>query len=124
MEEQAAKDRFRARADSLLPAYGRHPLRFDLDGPADVSVLMVVHDNFALTLQALASLRQGTAGGIELVLVDSGSSDETRHIGRYVTGARLLRFLRQTKQGAGKPARQVLQNDLLDLFAGPAHPGT
>jgi len=55
-------------------------------------VLMVVHNNFALTLQALASLRQAHTGAIELLLVDSGSTDETRHITRYVTGARVLRF--------------------------------
>ena len=90
--EAEAKSLFRAKAASLLPAYGRHALRFDLDGPPELSVLMVLHDNFALTLQALASLRQTHAGAIELVLVDSGSTDETRHITRYVTGARLLRF--------------------------------
>ena len=91
-QEDQAKALFRAKAAALLPVYGRHPLRFDLDGPPDVSVLMVLHDNFALTLQALASLRQGFAGAIELILVDSGSSDETRAIGRYVIGAHLLRF--------------------------------
>ncbi len=71
---------FRAKATSLLPSYGRNKLRFDLDGPPDISVLMVLHDNFALTLQALASLRQSFAVAIELILVDSGSTDETRHI--------------------------------------------
>jgi GT2 family glycosyltransferase len=40
----------------------------------------------------LASLRQNYAGDIELLLVDSGSTDETVHLRRYVTGARLLRF--------------------------------
>ncbi len=90
--ETEAKTLFRSRATDMLPAYGRHPLRFGLERPPELSVLMVVHDNFALTLQALASLRQAHGGAIELVLVDSGSSDETRHIARYVTGARLLRF--------------------------------
>lgn len=90
--EAEAKALFRDKAGSLLPSYGRHPLRFDLDGPPELSVLMVLHNNFALTLQALASLRQTYAGAIELVLVDSGSTDETRHIKRYVTGAQVLRF--------------------------------
>jgi O-antigen biosynthesis protein len=90
--EAEAKSLFRAKATSLLPAYGRNKLRFDLDGPPDLSVLMVLHDNFALTLQALASLRQSHGGAIELILVDSGSTDETRNIARYVTGARLVRF--------------------------------
>jgi GT2 family glycosyltransferase/glycosyltransferase involved in cell wall biosynthesis len=90
--EAGTKSLFRAKATSLLPTYGRNKLRFDLDGPPDLSVLMVLHDNFALTLQALASLRQSHGGAIELILVDSGSIDETRHIARYVTGARLVRF--------------------------------
>ena len=53
---------------------------------------MVLHDNFALTLQALASLRANYPGDIQVVLIDSGSTDETRHLSRYVRGADLLRF--------------------------------
>ena len=53
---------------------------------------MVLHDRFALTLMAIGSLRANFAGEIELILVDSGSTDETRHIARYVRGARCLRF--------------------------------
>nr|WP_294525610.1 glycosyltransferase [uncultured Rhodopila sp.] len=90
--ESDAKSLFRSRAADMLPAYGRHALTFDLDGPPELSVVMVLHNNFALTMQALASLRQTRDGAIELILVDSGSTDETRHITRYVTGATLLRF--------------------------------
>jgi hypothetical protein len=48
--------------------------------------------NPACTCDIRASLCQGRAGSIRLVLVDSGASGETRRIGRYVTGAGLLRF--------------------------------
>ena len=53
---------------------------------------MVLHNQFEFTMQALSSLRQNWPGPIELVLVNSGSSDETRFIDRYVRGASLLRF--------------------------------
>ena len=53
---------------------------------------MVVRDRFPLTLAALASLRSNLPGDVELILVDSGSTDETRQIDRYVRGAQLLRF--------------------------------
>lgn len=91
--EGQAKALFLANARTLLPQYGRAPLDFDLRGatPA-VSVVMVVHDRFALTMAALASLCANFAGAIELILLDSGSVDETRQIGRYLRGARVLRF--------------------------------
>ena len=53
---------------------------------------MVVYNQFALTLAALASLRANFPGLIQLILVDSGSSDETRQIKRYVHGAQILRL--------------------------------
>jgi hypothetical protein len=89
--EAAGRSLFRARAAALLPLWGRAGLDFTTDAPA-LTVVMVLRDRFALTMMALASLRAGFAGGIELVLVDSGSTDETRAIGRYVRGARVLRF--------------------------------
>ncbi len=91
-DEQQARALFRLRAENLLPAIARRPLDFSCQGAPDVSVIMVLHDNFAMTLQALESLRRGFSGGIQLILVDSGSADETRFIGRYVRGARVIRF--------------------------------
>jgi O-antigen biosynthesis protein len=91
--EGQAKALFLANARALLPGYGRAPLDFDSRGlTAALSVIMVVHDRFALTMAALASLRANFTGVIELILFDSGSSDETRQIGRYLHGARILRF--------------------------------
>jgi GT2 family glycosyltransferase len=90
--EGQGKTLFRKRAENLLPLIGRQPLSFELYGPPMLSVIMVLHNNLTFTLTALASLRQNYQGDIELILVDSGSTDETRYIARYVHGARLLRF--------------------------------
>ncbi|PPQ28582.1 glycosyltransferase [Rhodopila globiformis] len=90
--EGQGKALFRAKAQAALLALARAPLDFTVAAQPDVSVIMVVHDNVALTLHALASLRAAWPGPIELILVDSGSSDETRHIQRYVHGAQVLRF--------------------------------
>jgi GT2 family glycosyltransferase len=90
--EAEAKALFRSRAALLLPLLARAPLDFTVADEPAISVVMVLRDQFALTMQALASLRQNFAGDIELLLVDSGSSDETLHLRRYVMGARLLRF--------------------------------
>ncbi len=90
--EGQAKTLFRTRARNLLPLFARQPLDFTITDKPGLSVVMVLHNQFEFTMQALSSLRQNWPGPIELVLVDSGSSDETRFIGRYVHGASLLRF--------------------------------
>jgi GT2 family glycosyltransferase len=90
--EGQAKTLFRTRARNLLPLFARQPLDFAVTDKAELSVVMVLHNQFEFTMQALSSLRQNWPGPIELVLVDSGSNDETRFIDRYVRGASLLRF--------------------------------
>src|SRR5271165_181287 len=80
------------RAQALLPLLARRKLDFAYDGEAALSVIMVVRDRLALTVQTLASLRANFAGPIELILIDSGSTDGTLNIDRYVHGATLLRF--------------------------------
>ncbi|HST74732.1 MAG TPA: glycosyltransferase [Acetobacteraceae bacterium] len=90
--ELAGRSVFRARARNLLPLWGRAPLDFTVSEAPVLSVIMVLHGQFALSMMALASLRANFAGPIELILVDSGSEDETLRITRYVRGARLLRF--------------------------------
>lgn len=83
---------FEREAEALLPSLVRHPLDFTVHGAPEISVLMVVYDRVALTAQALASLRANYAGAIQLILVDSGSHDQTRHIGQMVRGATILRY--------------------------------
>jgi GT2 family glycosyltransferase len=68
------------------------PLDFTCVGTPSVSVILVLHDRFPQTLMVLAALRAQYPGNIELVLIDSGSADETGQISRYVHGARLMHF--------------------------------
>ena len=92
VSEGQAKTLFRRKATALLPLFGRHPIDFTCAGQPALTVIMVAHNRFALTLQTLASLRANYPGDIELVLVDSGSTDEVRYIDRYVPGATVVRF--------------------------------
>lgn len=89
--EAQAKALFRRKADMLRPLYARAPLRFAM-ASAKVTVIMVLHDCFELTMLALHSLHTQQLEEIALVLVDSGSTDETRAIRRYIDGATVLRF--------------------------------
>jgi GT2 family glycosyltransferase/glycosyltransferase involved in cell wall biosynthesis len=90
--ETQAKTLFRRNADMLRLVFGRATVRFVPDGPAALSVVVILHNRFALTMMALASLRANYAGNLTLILVDSGSTDETRSIERYVEGAIVIRF--------------------------------
>ena len=90
--EAQSKALFVRQAENMLPQFARSKLDFTVSGLAAVSVIVVVHNKFALTMTALAALRACYAGGIQLILVDSGSRDETCRIGRYLTGARVIRF--------------------------------
>ncbi|MCC6104902.1 glycosyltransferase [Acetobacter sp.] len=75
-----------------LPLLLRGGLDFSYDHP-ELSVIMVAHNNFAMTMTALNSLRENFGGQIQVVLVDSGSSDEIRHIERHVRGINVIRTL-------------------------------
>ncbi|HEY3846747.1 MAG TPA: glycosyltransferase [Acetobacteraceae bacterium] len=90
--EGQSRTLFHRKAQLRALLLGRAPLDFSIAGKPAVSVVMVVRDRLALTLAALASLRSNLPGDVELILVDSGSADDTRHIARYVRGAQLLRF--------------------------------
>ncbi|HET6305698.1 MAG TPA: glycosyltransferase, partial [Rhodopila sp.] len=79
-------------APALLPIAGRFGCRFDTATAPAISVVMVVRDNFAATMATIASLRSATTSAIELIIVDTGSADETRTIAQYLHGARILRF--------------------------------
>ncbi len=92
MTEQQANALFRRKAGNLLPTAGRVRIDFACAGPPVVSVVMVLHDQFPQTLMMLNALRGHYAGDIELILIDTGSTDETAQIGRYVHGASVMRF--------------------------------
>ena len=92
MEEPQTRQLFQRIAELGLAGYARVPLDFTCDQPPAVGVIVVMHNQFALTMGALASLRRDFAGPIELVLVDSGSTDGCATIARQVRGARIVRF--------------------------------
>ncbi len=92
--EPAGRALFAQRARALRPLFARHPIDFGLKEPPAVSVVMVMYHQFDLTLNALDSVRRNFSGPIELILVDSGSADESRFAARYVAGAKHVRFSR------------------------------
>jgi GT2 family glycosyltransferase len=94
INEQVSRELFATRARQLRPLFVRQKLDFSFDGAAAVSVIAVMYNQLDLTLAALDSLRQNFAGPIELILADSGSTDESRHVERYVRGAKIVRFNR------------------------------
>jgi GT2 family glycosyltransferase len=83
---------YRARGSAVLPVMARRGLDFTCAGPPMLSVIMLLHDELTLALQALAALRDRTHGDLEVILIDCGSRDETQHVHRYVRGTRLVRF--------------------------------
>lgn len=119
-DEDKARALFRMQAEIGLFRLRQGKLDFTLTGPARVSVLMVLHNQIALTMQALETLQGQLAGELELVLIDSGSQDDTRGIGQMVRGARILRheeniqFVAGCNEGlalATAPAVLLLNND-------------
>jgi hypothetical protein len=82
----------RQTATALLPIAGRFGYHFDCGGEPIVTVVMVVSGDFATTMETIAALRASTASRIELIVVDCASSDETRSLGQYVPGAKILRL--------------------------------
>ena len=120
--EIQSKQLFARAAENMLPQLARRGLDFSVEGVPELSVIIVLHNQFALTMMALASLRANFAGSLELILVDSGSYDETRHIERFVSGARLIRFAynagfvqacNAALAQVSAPAMLYLNNDLL-----------
>jgi GT2 family glycosyltransferase len=92
VSEHFSKALFSGRARSLRPLFARQRIDFSLHAAPEISVILVMFNQLDLTLSALDSLRRCYPGEIELILVDSGSADESRHVERYVTGAKLVRF--------------------------------
>ena len=122
LNEAESRTAFVARARHALPGYGRHKLNFGHAGEPEVSVIVVLRNHCALTLQALASLRHTVTARIQLVLVDNGSMDPTTSIGEWVLGATIIRldenigFLRACNMAlphTTAPAVLYLNNDVI-----------
>jgi GT2 family glycosyltransferase/glycosyltransferase involved in cell wall biosynthesis len=118
--EPVARQMFVRKARDNLLLLARRKLDFTTASPA-LSVVMVAFNKFELTMLALTSLRDHFSGGIELILIDNGSTDETRLIGDAITGAKILRldenigYLRAANRGlelVTAPALLYLNNDV------------
>jgi len=92
ISEHLSRELFSARARHRRPLFARKKLDFSHESPPAISVIVVLYNQLDLTLTALDSLRRNFSGPIELILADSGSTDDSRHIERYVTGAKIVRF--------------------------------
>jgi GT2 family glycosyltransferase len=118
--EPATRAQFAARARALVLSLAGQVLDVSYEGAPALSVVMAVHDRFALTIQALASVRQNFAGALQVIIVDNGSTDETVRLESYVAGAVIVRleenigFLRACNLGlahVAAPALLYLNND-------------
>lgn len=90
--EDEAKRIFLQKAGLAARAATVTPLDFTCKGVPLVSVIMVLHNKLDLTLAVLAELQDHMPERLELILVDSGSTDGTMQIGQYLRGVRLIRF--------------------------------
>jgi GT2 family glycosyltransferase len=88
--EPAARQLFIRKARDNLTLLARQKIDFFTDTPR-LSVIVVAFNRFELTMLALTSLRANFPGGIELILIDNGSSDDTARIADYLTGAKIIR---------------------------------
>jgi len=120
-DETAARTAFIKKAESQLAVFARVKLDFSCARLPELAVIMAVYNHFALTMQALASLRENFAGAIQLIIVDNASTDETRRLSDYVRGAIILRnesnlgFLRACNQAlahVSAPNLLYLNNDI------------
>ena len=121
LDEGAARNAFVAKARADLALFARQRLDYTCAGAPVLSVILVVYNKFELTMRALASLRQNFAGAIELVVVDNASTDDTRRLGEFVLGAKIIRagsnlgFLRGANLGlaaVSAPVLLYLNNDI------------
>lgn len=88
--ETEARLALRQLAKGLTAEAARKPLDFTCSGTPAVSVIMVVYNQFSLTMKGLASLRDNFSGNIELIVIDSCSGDEVSRLNRYVSGAKIV----------------------------------
>ncbi|MBB2206255.1 glycosyltransferase [Gluconacetobacter takamatsuzukensis] len=89
--ELSCRRAFRLLAEARTSALLAHPIDFSCDLPA-LSVVMVVHNQFSFTMTALSSLRATYRGPVQVIVIDSGSRDETTRIARHVHGLDIIRM--------------------------------
>ncbi|BAK82826.1 glycosyltransferase [Komagataeibacter medellinensis NBRC 3288] len=91
MEEQT-RALFRHMCTVRLPLLLGGRIDFTSDTPPELSVIIIAHNQFAMTMSTLASLRANYHGSMQVLVVDSGSRDGVASIERHVKGIEVLRF--------------------------------
>ncbi|QOF95288.1 glycosyltransferase [Novacetimonas hansenii] len=89
--EMVCKRAYRRMSEVRTALLLKQCMDFSCDLP-ELSVVMVVHDQFAFTMTALASLRATCDAAIQLILVDGASTDETILIERHVRGIEVIQL--------------------------------
>ncbi|RFD20229.1 glycosyltransferase, partial [Komagataeibacter melaceti] len=89
--EEQARALFRHMCAVRLPLLLDGRIDFTTDAPPELSVIIVAHNQFEMTLSTLASLRANHHGPMQVLLVDSGSRDGVASIERHVRGIEVLR---------------------------------
>ncbi len=92
LNEDQASLLFNRRVHALSLLAARKPLEFTPASVPHLSVIMILRDRFTRALASLGSLRANYPGDIDLILIDAGSSGETRNMERYVLGCTYFRF--------------------------------
>lgn len=87
-----SREYFRKKAHFILPTVAHQKLDFSYEGKPDISVIMLVKNQLAVTLTALASLRTNYKGKIQLLIGDNYSTDDTRFMQNSLIGAHITRF--------------------------------
>ncbi len=114
LDERETRALFMRKAEQNLLQFTRGKLDFSYQGPPALTVVMVLFNRFALSLQALSSLRENYPGAIQLIIVDNGSADLTKRIAAFVSGFVHIRnennvgFLRACNQALGHVAADAL----------------
>lgn len=88
--EQQAGVLYRRRTDAMLLALSRRPLDFTASAAPVISIIMVHSAGQPGALRALIDLRAQYPGDVQLILVQSGTTDVG--ISRHIRGARILHF--------------------------------
>ncbi|WP_086631914.1 glycosyltransferase [Commensalibacter intestini] len=87
-----SREYFRKKANFMLPVVAHQKLDFSYEGKPDISVIILVKNQLAVTLTALASLRANYNGKIQLLIGDNYSTDDTRFIQNSLIGVQVTRF--------------------------------
>lgn len=98
---------FRQKSKIMLPTVAHRKLDFSYHEKADISVIMLMHNNFSITLTALSSLRANFHGKIQLLLGDNHSTDDSQYIQNCLIGALVTRF--PYNFGFGKACNELIK---------------